>query len=71
MPPSNSSVAEDALALEPLDRAHLARLLIESLEGDRRTDAQIKTELKTRLDSLVAGTDSGLTFEQVFGISKS
>jgi putative addiction module component (TIGR02574 family) len=61
------TVAEEALSLSPVERADLARLLIQSLEGDQRTDEQIKVELKRRLDDLVSGRDPGLTFEQVFG----
>jgi hypothetical protein len=67
MPLTNSSVAEEALALEPSDRAHLAKLLIESLEGDQRSDNEIRKELNERLRLLVSGEDGGLTFEQVFG----
>jgi hypothetical protein len=67
MPLSNSAVAEEALSLAPIDRAHLAKLLIESLEGDQRTDEQITAELNRRLRLLVTGEDRGLTFEQVFG----
>jgi len=33
MPLSNPAVAEEALALPPAERADLAKLLIESLEG--------------------------------------
>jgi hypothetical protein len=67
MPLSNSSVAEEALALDAADRAHLAKLLIESLEGDKRSDNEISAELNERLQHLVTGEDAGLTFEQVFG----
>ena len=63
---NNVSVAEEALSLSPADRADLARLLIESLEGDRRTDAEIKAELAARLAQLKSGEDSGLSFEEVF-----
>ena len=60
-------MAEEALSLSPVDRAELAKLLIQSLEGDPRTDEQIKAELSTRLERLISGKDAGLTFEQVFG----
>ena len=66
MPMNHVSVAEEALSLSPADRADLARLLIESLEGDRRTDAEIKAELAARLALLKSGEDAGLSFEEVF-----
>jgi putative addiction module component (TIGR02574 family) len=60
-------VAEEALSLSPGERADLARLLIESLQDDARTDDQIKDDLKQRLEALISGKDSGLTFQEVFG----
>jgi len=66
MPMTNVTVVEEALSLSPLERADLARLLIESLEGDRRTDEEIKAELAHRLAELRSGDDPGLTFEEVF-----
>jgi len=45
----------------------LAKLLIQSLENDHRSDAEIKSELHRRLDDLLSGKDAGLNFEQVFG----
>jgi putative addiction module component (TIGR02574 family) len=67
MPLTNLAVAEEALSLPPADRADLAKLLIQSLENDRRSDAEIRTELNRRLDDLFSGKDAGLNFEQVFG----
>lgn len=64
---TNLAVAEEALSLAPAERADLARLLIQSLQDDPRTDLEIKTELAQRLEDLVSGKDSGLTFEEVFG----
>jgi len=64
---TNVSVAEEALSLSPAERAALARLLIESLEGDRRTDKEIKAELANRLAKLKSGEDPGLSFDEVFG----
>jgi putative addiction module component (TIGR02574 family) len=66
---TNLAVAEEALSLSlsPADRADLARLLIQSLEDDSRTDAEIKDDLTRRLKDLVSGKDSGLTFQEVFG----
>lgn len=64
---SNLAVAEEALSLPSADRAGLARLLIQSLENDPRTDAEIRDDLARRLDDLASGRDAGLSFEQVFG----
>ena len=63
---SNLAVAEEALGLSPADRAELAKLLIQSLEGDERSDEEIKNDLHRRLNDLKSGSDSGMTFEQVF-----
>ena len=67
MPFTKLAVAEEALSLPPADRADLAKLLFQSLEGDPRTDEAIKADLTLRLDELLSGKDSGLTFSQVFG----
>ena len=64
---TNISLAEEALSLSPEDRADLAKLLIQSLEGNRATDDQIKIELSKRLNDLLSGKDPGLSFEEVFG----
>ncbi len=69
MPLTNLAVAEEALSLSPAERAELAKLLLQSLEDDPRTDEQIKADLSQRLEKLQIGADSGLTFEQVFGSS--
>jgi putative addiction module component (TIGR02574 family) len=67
---TNLAVAEEALSLSPVERADLARLLIQSLADDPRTDSEIKADLARRLKDLVSGTDSGLTFEEVFGFAR-
>jgi hypothetical protein len=67
MPLTNLSVAEEALSLSPHDRAALARLLIESLANDPRTDAEIKTDLTNRLECMLLKSDEGLAFDEVFG----
>ena len=64
---TNLTVAEEALSLSPAERAELARLLIQSLENDPRTDDEIKADLTRQLEDLISGKDPGLTFEQVFG----
>jgi putative addiction module component (TIGR02574 family) len=63
----NLTMAEDELSLSPVERAELAKLLIQSLEGDPRTDEEIKADLTRRLEALVSGTDPGLSFKDVFG----
>ncbi len=67
MPLMNLAVAEEALSLMPSERAELAKLLVQSLEDDPRTDAAIKADLTRRLNTLLSGKDSGLTFKEVFG----
>jgi putative addiction module component (TIGR02574 family) len=64
---TNLAVAEEALSLSPAERADLAKLLIQSLETDHRSDAEIKSQLTRRLEDLISGKDAGLNFEQVFG----
>jgi len=54
------------LTLSPEDRAALAKLLIQSLEADSRTDAEISAELNGRLEDLLSNKDSGLAFHEVF-----
>ena len=66
MPLTNITVAEEALSLAPSDRADLAKLLIQSLEGDPRTDEAIAADLADRLAELRPGKDPGLTIEEVF-----
>jgi putative addiction module component (TIGR02574 family) len=66
MPITNLAVAEEALALAPAERADLAKLLVQSLEGDSRTDKAIKADLAQRLEALRSGKDAGLTFNEVF-----
>ena len=60
MPLTNLAVAEEALSLSPADRADLAKLLIQSLEGERGADEEIKAELARRFEALVSAKDSGL-----------
>ena len=67
MPLTNLTVAEEALSLSMEDRAALAKLLIQSLETDSRTDAEIKAELNSRLEGLLSKKDAGLAFQEVFG----
>lgn len=64
---TNVDMAEEALSLPSADRAGLAKLLIQSLEDDPCTDAEIKDDLTRRFQDLLSGQDSGLTFPEVFG----
>ena len=64
---TNLAVVEEALSLSPAERADLAKLLIQSLQDDPRTDSEIKADLAQRLNDLISGKDAGLTFEEVFG----
>lgn len=59
--------AEEALSLPASERAGLARLLVESLEGDPRSNEDIRMDLQLRFEKLRSGDDAGMTFEQVFG----
>jgi len=68
VPLTNLTVAEEALSLSSEDRAYLAKLLIESLDPDSRTDAEIKAELNSRLEQLLSKKDQGLDFRDVFGV---
>ncbi len=60
-------LAEEALALPPAERETLARLLLESITTDRRSDEEIRHELISRFSRLQSGEDKGSTFEEVFG----
>lgn len=64
----NLAVAEEALSLPPAERADLAKLLIQSLEDDPRTDAEIKEDLTQRFKDLLSGKDSGLTFPEAAAV---
>jgi hypothetical protein len=66
MPLSNISVAEEALCLPALERADLARLLIDSLENQPEADEQVRSELAHRLRHLKSGADVGLSFAETF-----
>ena len=63
---TNLAVAEEALGLSQTDRAALAKLLIESLEDDPRSDEEIKADLTRRLHALTTGSEPGLSFKEVF-----
>jgi len=67
MPLTSVYLAEEALSLPPEQRETLAKLLLESLATDNKTDAEIQALLRSRLDELKSGRDRGLGFEEVFG----
>lgn len=60
-------LAEEVLALPADQRRMLARLLMDSVQDDGRTDDEIRSELWKRLDGLKSGKDQGMSFEEVFG----
>ena len=66
---SSVYLAEEALALPAAERETPARLLLASVAPDKRTDDEIRAELKSRLAKLKSGEDPGLSFEEVFGES--
>ena len=59
--------AEEALSLPASERAGLVKLLVDSLEGEPRSNEEIRSDLQKRLQGLRSGNDKGMTFEQVFG----
>ena len=67
MSPPSVYLAEEVLALPADQRRMLAQLLMDSVRDDGRTDAQIRDELRSRLDDLNSGRDPGLSFEEIFG----
>jgi putative addiction module component (TIGR02574 family) len=67
MPLTDISVAEEALGLPPVERANLARLLIDSLDNQSEADEEVRAELIHRLERLKSGMDVGLSFQETFG----
>jgi Putative addiction module component len=59
--------AEEALSLPLSERLALAKLLVDSLEGDSRSDEDIRSELQLRFKKLCSGADKGMSFGQIFG----
>lgn len=60
-------LAEEVLALPVDQRRMLAKLLMDSVQDDGRSDDQIRDDLRARLDDLKSGRDPGMSFEEVFG----
>jgi putative addiction module component (TIGR02574 family) len=65
--PTSIYLAEEVLALPADQRRMLAKLLMESVQDDGRSDDQIRDALRSRLDDLKSGRDRGMSFEEVFG----
>ena len=63
---SSVYLVEEARAVPAAERETLARLLPASIAPDKRTDDEIRAELKSRLAKLKSGEDNGLSFEEVF-----
>jgi hypothetical protein len=66
MPLSDISIVEEALCLPPLERAGLAKLLIESLDDHAEDDEHVRAKLAQRLECLLSGSDAGLSFQETF-----
>lgn len=64
---SSVFLAEEALSLPAEQRRMLAKLLLDSVAHDGRSEEEIRATLRARLEDLQAGRDPGLSFEQVFG----
>lgn len=60
-------LAEEVLALPTEQRRMLAKLLLESVTDDGRSDEEIRMMLRSRLEGLKSGGDAGMSFEEVFG----
>ncbi len=60
-------LAEEVLSLPADQRRVLAKLLLESVADDGRSEEEIRLMLRTRLEDLKSGRDPGMSFEQVFG----
>lgn len=58
--------AEEALSLPAAERAGLVKLLVDSLEGEPRSNDEIRADLQRRFQDLRCGDDKGMTFGEVF-----
>ena len=67
MPLTSTYLAEEALSLPPEQRHQLAQLLMDSLNPSLPSDEEITKMLRFRLEQLENGTDTGASFEEVFG----
>jgi putative addiction module component (TIGR02574 family) len=67
MAPTSVYLAEEVLALPIEQRRTLAKLLMDSVIDDGRSDDQIRDDLRSRLEDLKSGRDPGMSFEEVFG----
>lgn len=60
-------LAEEVLSVPADPRRVLARLLLESVADDGRSEDEIRLMLRTRREDLKSGRDPGMSFEQVIG----
>jgi putative addiction module component (TIGR02574 family) len=67
MSPTSVYLAEEVLALPVDQRRTLAKLLMDSVIDDGRSDQQIRDDLQARLNDLKSGRDPGMSFEEIFG----
>lgn len=67
MRPTSVFLAEELLSLPAEQRRLLAKLLLESVADDGRSDEEIRAMLRSRLEELRSGRDAGMSFEAVFG----
>jgi len=68
MSPTSVYLAEEVLALPSDQREMLAKLLMESIRNDGRSDEEIRNDLSSRLSDLQTGRDAGMSFEDVFDV---
>ena len=66
MSPTSVYLAEEVLALPSEQRQMLAKLLMESVQDDGRSDDEIRKVLTLRLEDLQSGRDPGMSFDEVF-----
>ena len=61
------TIANEAIALTPAERAGIAAAILDSLGPPARSDDEVRELLQRRSADLASGRDPGLTFEEVFG----
>ena len=61
------TIATEAIALTPAERAEVAAAILDSLGAPARSDEEVRHLLQQRSADLASGRDKGLTFEDVFG----
>lgn len=61
------TIASEAIALTPAERAEVAAAILDSLSGPQKSDAETRVLLQQRSVDLASGKDQGLSFEDIFG----